>query len=74
MRSKFCIYKIYICIQSLHYITYLFSDMKKDTLSDRRSEGRSSDSGHHHKHKRKFHSHQAFTPKVLNALLYICTG
>ncbi|XP_071156129.1 ubiquitin carboxyl-terminal hydrolase calypso-like isoform X1 [Mytilus edulis] len=45
------------------------TDMKKDTLSDRRSEGRSSDSSHHHKHKRKFHSHQAFTPKDLLALL-----
>lgn len=44
------------------------NDLKKDTLPEKKHEGRSSDSSHH-RHKRKFHSNQAFTPKDLLALL-----
>lgn len=43
------------------------TDIKKETLHERKLEGRSSESSH--RHKRRIHSHQAFTPKDLLALL-----
>ena len=49
-------------MKQTYYNTVIFSDLKKETLTERKLEGRSSESSH--RHKRRIHSHQAFTPKV----------
>jgi len=55
-------------MKQTHCNTVFFSDIKKEMLPERKLEGRSSESSH--RHKRRIHSHQAFTPKV-RAILYL---